>query len=183
GFLRTHSLQSHAQFLPRLLFIIGSLFILLNMACISAYAASSTEDIDNRNIEETVTTKPENLVEYAAQRIDKLKEEGVTVSAVAAEVISPLEKRTVQQAGVLQGDAGLTGDYNESYYSLNKLNAGLPPLAEPPNLSTPLATLEFFQSAVMKQQYDLAAYALNMNLIDGKLQRSRAIDLAKQLDF
>ena len=183
GFLRTHSLQSHAQFLSRLLFIIGSLFILLNMACISAYAASSTEEIDSRNIEETVTTKPENLVEYAAQRIDKLKEEGVTVSAVAAEVISPLEKRTVQQAGVLQGDTGLTGDYNESYYSLNKLNAGLPPLAEPPNLSTPLATLEFFQSAVMKQQYDLAAYALNMNLIDGKLQRSRAIDLAKQLDF
>lgn len=183
GFLRTHSLQSHAQFLSRLLFIIGSLFILLNMACISAYAASSTEDIDNRNIEETVTTKPENLVEYAAQRIDKLKEEGVTVSAVAAEVISPLEKRTVQQAGVLQGDSGLTGDYNENYYALDKLNAGLPPLSEPPNLSTPLATLEFFQSAVMNQQYDLAAYALNMNLIDGKLQRSRAIDLAKQLDF
>ena len=183
GFLRTHSLQSHAQFLPRLLFIIGSLFILLNMACISAYAASSTEDIDNRNLEETVTTKPENLVEYAAQRIDKLKEEGVTVSAVAAEVISPLEKRTVQQAGVLQGDSGLTGDYNENYYALDKLNAGLPPLSEPPNLSTPLATLEFFQSAVMNQQYDLAAYALNMNLIDGKLQRSRAIDLAKQLDF
>ena len=183
GFLRTHSLQSHTQFLPRLLFIIGSLFILLNMACISAYAASSTEDTDNQNIEETVTTKPENLVEYAAQRIDKLKEEGVTVSAVAAEVISPLEKRTVQQAGVLQGDSGLTGDYNENYYALDKLNAGLPPLSEPPNLSTPLATLEFFQSAVMKQQYDLAAYALNMNLIDGKLQRSRAIDLAKQLDF
>jgi small-conductance mechanosensitive channel len=153
------------------------------MACISAYAASSTEDIDNRNIEEAVTTKPENLVEYAAQRIDKLKEEGVTVSAVAAEVISPLEKRTVQQAGVLQGDSGLTGDYNENYYALDKLNAGLPPLSEPPNLSTPLATLEFFQSAVMNQQYDLAAYALNMNLIDGKLQRSRAIDLAKQLDF
>ena len=183
GFLRTHSLQSHAQFLSRLLFIIGSLFILLNMACISAYAASSTEDIDNRNLEETVTTKPENLVEYAAQRIDKLKEEGVTVSAVAAEVISPLEKRTVQQAGVLQGDSGLTGDYNENYYALDKLNAGLPPLSEPPNLSTPLATLEFFQSAVMNQQYDLAAYALNMNLIDGKLQRSRAIDLVKQLDF
>jgi len=183
GFLRTHSLQSHVQFLPRLLFIIGSLFILLNMACISAYAASSTEEIDSQNIEETVTTKPENLVEYAAQRIDKLKEEGVTVSAVAAEVISPLEKRTVQQAGVLQGDSGLTGDYNENYYALDKLNAGLPPLSEPPNLSTPLATLEFFQSAVMNQQYDLAAYALNMNLIDGKLQRSRAIDLAKQLDF
>ncbi|ASE27394.2 mechanosensitive ion channel family protein [Psychrobacter cryohalolentis] len=153
------------------------------MACISAYAASSTEEIDSRNIEETVTTKPENLVEYAAQRIDKLKEEGVTVSAVAAEVISPLEKRTVQQAGVLQGDSGLTGDYSENYYALDKLNAGLPPLSEPPNLSTPLATLEFFQSAVMKQQYDLAAYALNMNLIDRESQSNQAMDLVKQLDF
>ncbi|AGP48578.1 small mechanosensitive ion channel protein MscS [Psychrobacter sp. G] len=153
------------------------------MACISAYAASSTEEIDSQNIEETVTTKPENLVEYAAQRIDKLKEEGVTVSAVAAEVISPLEKRTVQQAGVLQGDSGLTGDYNENYYTLDKLNAGLPPLSEPPNLSTPLATLEFFQSAVMNQQYDLAAYALNMNLIDSESQSNQAMDLVKQLDF
>ena len=75
----------------------------------------------------------------------------------------------MQQAGVLQGDSGLTGDYNESYYTLDKLNAGLPPLSEPPNLSTPLATLEFFQSAVMKQQYDLAAYALNIDLLHKSL--------------
>ena len=179
-FLRSHS---HTQFLPRLLFIVGTLFILLNITCIPAYAASDTKEVDRQNSEETVTTKPENLVEYAAQKIDNLKEEGVTVSAVAAEVISPLEKKAVQQAGVLQGDSGLTGDYNESYYTLDKLNAGLPPLSEPPNLSTPLATLEFFQSAVMKQQYDLAAYALNMNLIDDESQSSRAMDLVKQLDF
>ena len=179
-FLRSHS---HTQFLPRLLFIVGTLFILLNITCIPAYAASDTKEVDRQNSEETITTKPENLVEYAAQKIDNLKEEGVTVSAVAAEVISPLEKKAVQQAGVLQGDSGLTGDYNESYYTLDKLNAGLPPLSEPPNLSTPLATLEFFQSAVMKQQYDLAAYALNMNLIDDESQSSRAMDLVKQLDF
>ena len=179
-FLRSHS---HTQFLPRLLFIVGTLFILLNITCIPAYAASDTKEVDRQNSEATITTKPENLVEYAAQKIDNLKEEGVTVSAVAAEVISPLEKKAVQQAGVLQGDSGLTGDYNESYYTLDKLNAGLPPLSEPPNLSTPLATLEFFQSAVMKQQYDLAAYALNMNLIDDESQSSRAMDLVKQLDF
>ena len=182
-FLRSYSLQSHNQFLPRLLFIVGTLFILLNITCIPAYAASDTKEVDRQNSEATITTKPENLVEYAAQKIDNLKEEGVTVSAVAAEVISPLEKKAVQQAGVLQGDSGLTGDYNESYYTLDKLNAGLPPLSEPPNLSTPLATLEFFQSAVMKQQYDLAAYALNMNLIDDESQSSQARDLVKQLDF
>ncbi len=89
-FLRSHS---HTQFLSRLLFIVGTLFILLNITCIPAYAASDTKEVDRQNSEETITTKPENLVEYAAQKIDNLKEEGVTVSAVAAEVISPLEKR------------------------------------------------------------------------------------------
>ncbi|GAF62032.1 potassium efflux system KefA protein [Psychrobacter sp. JCM 18903] len=83
----------------------------------------------------------------------------------------------------MQGDSGLTGEYNEGYYLLDKLNVGLPPLSEPPNLTTPLATLEFFQSAVMKQQYDLAAYALNMNLIDQKIQRNHALELSKRLDF
>ena len=182
-FIRFYSATSYVQALMRQLFIVGSVFILLNMLYMPAYAANNTEMADNQSSEAVAATKPENLVEYAAQKLENFKEEGMTVSAVTAEVISPIEKKTVQQAGVLQGDSGLTGDYNESYYALNKLNSGLPPLAEAPNLSTPLASLEFFQSAVMNQQYDLAAYALNMNLIDSKSQSSRAIDLVKQLDF
>ena len=182
-FIRFYSATSYVQALMRQLFIVGSVFILLNMLYMPAYAANNTEMADNQSSEAVAATKPENLVEYAAQKLENFKEEGMTVSAVTAEVISPIEKKTVQQAGVLQGDSGLTGDYNESYYALNKLNSGLPPLAEAPNLSTPLASLEFFQSAVINQQYDLAAYALNMNLIDSKSQSSRAIDLVKQLDF
>ncbi|MDE4454196.1 mechanosensitive ion channel family protein [Psychrobacter sp. DAB_AL62B] len=165
--------------------------MLLSVVYVPVYAATSDDltvnnqrDVQAQNYNAAEkSTVPENIVDYAAQKIEDIKAEGVSVSAIAEEMTSPIEKNTVQQAGVLQGDSGLTGDYNEGYYSLNKLNAGLPPLSEPPNLSTPLATLEFFQSAVMKQQYDLAAYALNMNLIDSELQRSRAIDLAKQLDF
>lgn len=149
----------------------------------SNYEQSKSEQSANEEVSSPTADKPENLTEYAAQKFDELKAEGISVSAIAEEVISPLEKKTVQQAGVLQGDAGLTGDYNESYYSLNKLNSGLPPLFETPNFSTPLATLEFFQSAIINQQYDLAAYALNMNLIDSKLQRGRALELAKKLDF
>ena len=182
-FSKFYSATSYLQALLRQLFIVGSVFILLNMLYMPAYAANNTEMADNQSSEAVAATKPENLVEYAAQKLENFKEEGMTVSAVTAEVISPIEKKTVQQAGVLQGDSGLTGDYNESYYALNKLNSGLPPLAEAPNLSTPLASLEFFQSAVINQQYDLAAYALNMNLIDSKSQSSRAIDLVKQLDF
>ncbi|WP_201592875.1 mechanosensitive ion channel family protein [Psychrobacter sp. Pi2-51] len=169
----------------RLTLLLSMLVMVCSVFYLPATAATNHDTaVENQsNALNTVLAKPENLADYTAQKIEQIKKEGISVSEIADEVVNPLDKDAVQQAGVLQGDTGLTGDYNESYYSLNKLNAGLPPLAEPPNLSTPLATLEFFQSAVMKQQYDLAAYALNMNLIDGKLQRSRAIDLAKQLDF
>ena len=169
----------------RLTLLLSMLVMVCSVFYLPATAATNNDTaVENQsNALNTVLAKPENLADYTAQKIEQIKKEGISVSEIADEVVNPLDKDAVQQAGVLQGDTGLTGDYNESYYSLNKLNAGLPPLAEPPNLSTPLATLEFFQSAVMKQQYDLAAYALNMNLIDGKLQRSRAIDLAKQLDF
>ncbi|WP_352310114.1 mechanosensitive ion channel family protein [Psychrobacter sp. W2-37-MNA-CIBAN-0211] len=169
----------------RLTLLLSMLVMVCSVFYLPATAATNNDTaVENQSDAlNTVLAKPENLANYTAQKIEQFKKEGISVSEIADEVVNPLDKDAVQQAGVLQGDAGLTGDYNESYYSLNKLNAGLPPLAEPPNLSTPLATLEFFQSAVMKQQYDLAAYALNMNLIDGKLQRSRAIDLAKQLDF
>lgn len=171
----------------RLTFLLSVLVIVCSVFYFPAHAVTSSDSETRNNnpqdAQNTERAKPENLVDYTTQKIKQLKQEGVSVSAIVEETVNPLDKDAVQQAGVMQGDTGLTGDYNESYYSLNKLNVGLPPLAEPPNLSTPLATLEFFQSAVMKQQYDLAAYALNMNLIDSKLQRNRAIDLAKQLDF
>ena len=171
----------------RLTFLLSMLVMVCSVIYFPAHAVTNGDsDARNNNPQDAQNTEiaqPENLVDYTAQKIEQLKQEGVSVSAIVEETVNPLDKDAVQQAGVMQGDTGLTGDYNESYYSLNKLNVGLPPLAELPNLSTPLATLEFFQSAVMKQQYDLAAYALNMNLIDSKLQRNRAIDLAKQLDF
>lgn len=169
----------------RLTFLLSMLVVLCSVFYIPATAATSSDTaIDKQDAtKNTEITQPDNLVDYTSQKIEQLKQEGISVSGIVEETVNPLDKDAVQQAGVMQGDAGLTGDYNESYYSLNKLNVGLPPLAESPNLSTPLATLEFFQSAVMKQQYDLAAYALNMNLIDEKLQRNRAIELAKQLDF
>lgn len=128
-------------------------------------------------------SKPDNLAEYAVQQVNTVKSTSVNISDISEEIFDPTERSAVQQAGTLQGDTGLTGEYNANYYLLNTINEGLPPLDKPPNLATPLATLEFFQSAVMKQQYDLAAYALNMNLIDEQDQRSRALDLTKQLDY
>lgn len=152
----------------------------ISVPIVSAHAASAA---DEQNSSEKSTSSPETFTEYVSQQVDAIKKENIKPSDVAEEMFDPTERSEVQQSGMLQGDSGLTGEYNENYYVLNKLNEGLPPLSEPPNLVTPLATLEFFQSAVMKKQHDLAAYALNMNLIDEKSQRSRGIELAKRLDF
>lgn len=152
----------------------------ISVPMVSAHAASAT---DEQNSSEKNTSSPETFTEYVSQQVDAIKKENIKPSDVAEEMFDPTERSEVQQSGTLQGDSGLTGEFNENYYVLNKLNEGLPPLSEPPNLVTPLATLEFFQSAVMKKQHDLAAYALNMNLIDEKSQRSRGIELVKRLDF
>lgn len=164
-------------------------FFIVSMSAVFAPAnAASTSDSEQAageqsNSSSNSISKPDNLAEYATQKINTIKDESLSISGVAEEIFDPTERNVVEQAGNLQGDSGLTGEYNESYYLLDKLNVGLPPLSEPPNLTTPLATLEFFQSAVMKQQYDLAAYALNMNLIDQKIQRNHALELSKRLDF
>ncbi|WP_227694129.1 mechanosensitive ion channel family protein [Psychrobacter immobilis] len=164
-------------------------FFIVSMSAVFAPAnAASTSDSEQAADEQsssssTSISKPDNLAEYATQKINTIKDESLSISGVAEEIFDPTERNAVEQAGNLQGDSGLTGEYNEGYYLLDKLNVGLPPLSELPNLTTPLATLEFFQSAVMKQQYDLAAYALNMNLIDQKIQRNHALDLSKRLDF
>lgn len=150
--------------------LLGFFIIIVGAVYTPVYAANADEQADT-------------LTEYANQKIDAIKDKGVSVSDIAEEIFDPTERQAVEKSRNIQGDAGLTGEYNEEYYLLDKLNEGMPPLSETPNLSTPLATLEFFQSAVINKQYDLAAYALNMNLIDSELQRGRSIELAKELDF
>ncbi|PKH80926.1 mechanosensitive ion channel protein MscS [Psychrobacter sp. 4Bb] len=163
--------------------LLGFLIVAINVIYSPAYAANSENEQSTSEPEKQTPSKPDSFSEYAAQQVNALKDESVSISGITEEIFDPTERNAVEQAGRLQGDTALTGEYSESYYILDKLNAGLPPLSEPANLETPLAALEFFQSALMKQQYDLAAYALNMNLIDEKSQRSRALDLTKRLDF
>ena len=170
------------------------LFVSINIT----YAADNQQSVNTLNTEQSETTTPEDtlpavpstnqdkpidLIDYAEQQIRELQEKGFSPEEIKKEIFSPVNNRVAEQAGQLQGYTGLTGEYNASYYPVTKLNAGLPPLAAPPNLSTPLATLEFFQSSIMQQKFDLAAYALNMNMIDDTQQRARALDLTKRLDF
>ncbi len=164
--------------------LLGFFIIAVSTIYIPANAASANdEQSTNDKADSQAPDKLDKLAEYATQKINTIKEEDLSVSSIAENMFDPTERNAVEQAGTLQGDSGLTGEYNENYYLLDRLNVGLPPLDVPPNLTTPLATLEFFQSAVMKHQYDLAAYALNMNLIDEKTQRTRALELTKRLDF
>lgn len=169
-------------------FMIVSLLIVLSVITVSVKAATNDDTAASikdkaKNAQEEVVGKADNLVDYIGQEIETFKKEGIDLPDTVSEALDATEQNAVQQAGQMQGDMGLTGEYNENYHILDELNAGLPPLSPPPNLSTPLATLEFFQSAVMKQQFDLASYALNMNLLDPDTQSSRSIELSKRLDF
>lgn len=151
---------------------------MLTLFYLPAYAASNNANNEPNN---STTQSPDNLLEYAEQQIETLQKKGIDLPDSAREVFASND--TVDQAGKLLGDAGLSGDYNESYYILDELNSGLSTLSQPPNLATPLSTLEFFQSAIIKERYDLAAHALNMNLFDASTQSQRSNELVKHLDF
>ena len=73
----------------------------------------------------------------------------------------------------------LTGEYNEAYYVLNSLNAGLSD--EPVNLQTPQAALEYFVLRARANDFAAAARALNLNLLPESEQLARAPALAEQL--
>lgn len=143
---------------------------------------------------EVLKSKPESLTEYVDQQLAKAEgkvaaglnkntsssdsdEDELSVAAAA------MGENTREQALKLQSNLALTGEYNEAYYPLEALNAGLPELDKPVNLLTPLATLEFFQTAIMQKKFALASYALNMNLLEKDQQVASAIDLVKKLDF
>lgn len=162
-----------------------SFLIIVSVICMPAQAATSdiTQAGAQTDSQAQAVSKPDNFVDYVDQEIETIKNEGLELPKTVSEVFDSTEQNAARQAGQMQGDMALTGEYNENYYLLKELNTGLPELSPPPNLFTPLATLEFFQTAIMNQQYDLAAYALNMNLLDSDTQISRSIELSKRLDF
>ncbi len=148
-----------------------------------AYADNqASAEVQNQALTQS-STEPDNLLDYAEKQLDQLSEQDIDFPDSVADIFISDNTEVADQAGQLQADSALTGEYNESYYLLKTLNSGLKTLSKPPNLATPLATLEFFQSAIIKEQYDLAAYALNMNLLDDSTQANRAAELSERLDF
>lgn len=75
------------------------------------------------------------------------------------------------------------GDYNQAYYQLSELNAGLGPPPKDVYLQTPQATLEHFIRAARDTNYRRAAYALNLNLLPESVQLEEAAVLAEKLHY
>lgn len=152
------TVMSYPQRFSDLFRLTGLLLIGLNLLCTPAFAAS-----DNSLRTDAASIQPQHTY----------NESDATIN----------QQNFKSQLAKLRGSSEVTGEYHQSYYLLNQLNTGLPSLNPPPNLSTPLATLEFFKLATDNQHYKLAAQALNMNLFNPDIQRARGDELAERLDF
>ena len=93
----------------------------------------------------------------------------------------PSSDTTVSDDGRYQPNA--IQEYNDAYYILNRLNHpnGLPP--NKLNFQTPQATLEHFIVSSRNNNYEEAAYALNLNLMPDNLTKEQAGTLAEKLYF
>ncbi|BAO54201.1 mechanosensitive ion channel family protein [Nonlabens marinus] len=74
-------------------------------------------------------------------------------------------------------------EYNDSYYILSRINQniGLPPTSM--NFRTPQATLEEFIFSCREDDFEAAAYALNLNRMPSSLTKEKAAILAEKLFF
>ncbi len=86
------------------------------------------------------------------------------------------------QTDILFSKSELTGDFQDEFIVLNALNAGLYTPQEP-NLHTPLALLEFFETAVLLDNFALASHALNLNAYPAEIQATKGAELAFKLDY
>ena len=75
------------------------------------------------------------------------------------------------------------GGYNEAYFQLDRLNAGLPDRPSDINLRTPQATLEHYILACRDGNFASAAHALNLNLLPARVQPAQAAVLAEKLYY
>ncbi|WP_291725714.1 mechanosensitive ion channel family protein [Bernardetia sp.] len=75
------------------------------------------------------------------------------------------------------------GEHNDYYFNLKQLNKGLSTSEEFINLQTPQAAMEHFILACQEKKYELAAHALNFNLLPQKIRSEKAATLAEKLYY
>ncbi|MBW2961436.1 mechanosensitive ion channel family protein [Mesonia aestuariivivens] len=93
----------------------------------------------------------------------------------------PSKSPTVKNEGKFRANA--IKDYNNAYYVLDRVNEsiGLPP--NQINFQTPQSTLEHFIIKSRNEDYEEAAYALNLNLFPDNITKKDAATLAEKLYF
>ncbi len=99
----------------------------------------------------------------------------------------PLQAQSSSPEGQEQEEEGATGNgasmYNEAYYVLDELNAGLAAPEGLVNRQTPQAALEYFLINSQNGNFMAAAHALNLNMFPDQNQAARAPVLVQQLDY
>ncbi|RCS40710.1 mechanosensitive ion channel protein [Bremerella cremea] len=70
----------------------------------------------------------------------------------------------------------------DAYYAVEQLNQGVPTVSDPPDLSTPLATVENFLFACRDENFQLAAQSLNFALIP-ESKRGQAAEYARKFYY
>ncbi len=95
----------------------------------------------------------------------------------------PTRDSVVSTATDRGGRPGALGAYNEAYYVLSELNAGLEERPAAVHLQTPQAALEYFLRRSREGEYAMAALVLNLNLLPRDIQRREAALLAEKLHY
>ncbi|WP_230657736.1 mechanosensitive ion channel family protein [Psychrobacter sp. I-STPA10] len=150
--------------------VIGIVVIYMSVMATDAQAAETNQASNQASSQ--IIEQPDTLTDYIQQQ---------WIGEAQSLVREPNSQ--TNHASQLQANNALTGEYNQAYYPLTSLNQGLPPLKTPANLQTPLASIEFFQTAIAQKKFGLAAYALNLNSIPTEQQTTLSADLAQKLDY
>jgi small-conductance mechanosensitive channel len=87
------------------------------------------------------------------------------------------------RAAALTGGSGALGGYEDPFFALSALNAGLDAPGEAVNLQTPQAALEHFVRTGRDERWAEAAHVLNLNLVAEDRQPALAPALAEQLFY
>jgi small-conductance mechanosensitive channel len=106
-------------------------------------------------------------------------------AAVLVLALGALPQPVVAQDPMPGGQDSSSDDsvYQGTYYEQDRLNAGLRARDMSEELRTPQAALEHFILAVRNEDYQNAAYALNMRLLTLQQQAAHAPELARKLYY
>lgn len=149
-------------------------------AILSANAQSAPTTVASVNTGEiTHSDNPETLKNYLGDKIESTLRSHEQRQAARQDTV----EQSKLPSPVPFTNSALSPQQSEGYFKLTQLNAGLPTPNPAPNLQTPMAVLEFFQTQVIQQHYDVASYALNLNAYPPNEQRKRGELLAKKLDY